>query len=431
MPKFNLYQSLHTTVIGPSGKPIEVQIRSRDMHQRAEWGVASHWSYKDGIASTDIDWLNRIIDWQDEVSDPRQFFESLKTDLDQDELFVFTPKGRVVSLPVNATPVDFAYAVHTEVGHSCIGARVNGRLVPLDSLLNSGDTCEVLTSTADEPGPMEEWINTVVSPKAKSKIKQWFSRERLEDLVETGRDDLAEQIRHLGMPVQQVLESEAFNLEMSAMNYSDASALFLAIGEGHVAADSFANRLSRAFGDGEFGEQLSVGMRFDSDGLNNNQQAGIHVEGLDQSIVRLAKCCTPVPGDEIIGLLVADRSVNVHRSDCSTAIMAISNNVGRVVDVEWSGNLRGATFVAAVEVVALDRSRLLRDVANALSEEHVNIVACTTQTGQDRVAKMRFEFEFADPSHLQSVLRTIKRIDSVYDAYRVMSGEHPASNLPV
>ena len=431
MPKFNLYQSLHTTVIGPGGKPIEVQIRSRDMHQRAEWGVASHWSYKDGIASTDIDWLNRIIDWQDEVSDPRQFLESLKTDLDQDELFVFTPKGRVVSLPVNATPVDFAYAVHTEVGHSCIGARVNGRLVPLDSILNSGDTCEVLTSTADEPGPMEEWINSVVSPKAKSKIKQWFSRERLEDLVETGRDDLVEQIRHLGMPVQQVLESEAFNLEMSAMNYSDASALFLAIGEGHVAADSFANRLSRAFGDGEFGEQLSVGMRFDSAGLDSNQQAGIHVEGLDQSIVRLAKCCTPVPGDEIIGLLVADRSVNVHRSDCSTAIMAISNNVGRVVDVEWSGNLRGATFVAAVEVVALDRSRLLRDVANALSEEHVNIVACTTQTGQDRVAKMRFEFEFADPSHLQAVLRTIKRIDSVYDAYRVMSTEHPASNLIV
>ena len=206
MPKFNLYQSLHTTVIGPGGKPIEVQIRSRDMHQRAEWGVASHWSYKDGIASTDIDWLNRIIDWQDEVSDPRQFLESLKTDLDQDELFVFTPKGRVVSLPVNATPVDFAYAVHTEVGHSCIGARVNGRLVPLDSILNSGDTCEVLTSTADEPGPMEEWINSVVSPKAKSKIKQWFSRERLEDLVETGRDDLVEQIRHLGMPVQQVCD---------------------------------------------------------------------------------------------------------------------------------------------------------------------------------------------------------------------------------
>ena len=215
------------------------------------------------------------------------------------------------------------------------------------------------------------------------------------------------------------------------MNYSEAAALYLAIGEGHVAADTFANRLSRAFGDGAFGEQLSVGMRFDSAGLVSNQQAGIHVEGLDQSIVRLSKCCTPVPGDEIIGFIVADRSVNVHRSDCSTAIMAISSNVGRVVDVEWSGNLRGATFVAAVEVVALDRSRLLRDVANALSEEHVNIVACTTQTGQDRVAKMRFEFEFADPSHLQSVLRTIKRIDSVYDAYRVMSGEHPASNLPV
>ena len=176
MPKFNLYQSLHTTVIGPGGKPIEVQIRSRDMHQRAEWGVASHWSYKDGVASTDIDWLNRIIDWQDEVADPRQFLESLKTDLEQDELFVFTPKGRVIALPLDSTPIDFAYGVHTEVGHTCIGARVNGRLVALDSRLNSGDTCEILTSTAEDAAPSEEWANFVVSPKAKSKVKQWFSR---------------------------------------------------------------------------------------------------------------------------------------------------------------------------------------------------------------------------------------------------------------
>ncbi len=428
MPKFNLYQSLHTTVIGPGGKPIEVQIRSRDMHQRAEWGVASHWSYKDGVASSDIDWLNRIIDWQDEVSDPRQFLESLKTDLEQDELFVFTPKGRVIALPLDSTPVDFAYGVHTEVGHNCIGARVNGRLVALDSRLNSGDTCEILTSTAQDAGPSEEWANFVVSPKAKSKIKQWFSRERMEDLVETGRDDLVEHMRKHGLPVQRVLSSEVFASEREAMNYADDTTLFRAIGEGHVSAESLAGRISRLMRDGGFGEQLSVGMRLDS-GQNNDQVSGIHVEGMSGSIIRLSKCCTPVPGDEIVGFLTQDHVVNIHRADCSVSISAASQHVGRMVDVEWAGSVSNASYVAAVEVVAIDRSRLLRDVANALSEEHVNIVACSTHTGADRVARMRFEFEFADPSHLQSVLRTIKRIDSVYDAYRVMAGDHPASSV--
>jgi GTP pyrophosphokinase len=428
MPKFNLYQSLHTTVIGPGGKPIEVQIRSRDMHQRAEWGVASHWSYKDGVASTDIDWLNRIIDWQDEVSDPRQFLESLKTDLEQDELFVFTPKGRVIALPLDATPIDFAYGVHTEVGHTCIGARVNGRLVALDSRLNSGDTCEILTSTAEDATPSEEWANFVVSPKAKSKIKQWFSRERMEDLVETGRDDLVEHMRKHGLPVQRVLTSEVFAQEREAMNYADDATLFRAIGEGHVSAESLAGRISRLMRDGGFGEQLSVAMRLDA-GQTTEQISGVHVEGMSGAIVRLSKCCTPVPGDEIIGFLTTDLVVNVHRADCSNAITAASQNLGRMVDVEWAGSVHNATYVAAVEVVAIDRSRLLRDVANALSDEHVNIVSCTTNTGADRVARMRFEFEFADPSHLQSVLRTIKRIDSVYDAYRVMAGDHPASNV--
>ena len=428
MPKFNLYQSLHTTVIGPGGKPIEVQIRSRDMHQRAEWGVASHWSYKDGVASTDIDWLNRIIDWQDEVSDPRQFLESLKTDLEQDELFVFTPKGRVIALPLDATPIDFAYGVHTEVGHACIGARVNGRLVALDSRLNSGDTCEILTSTAEDVAPSEEWANFVVSPKAKSKIKQWFSRERMEDLVDTGRDDLVEHMRKHGLPIQRVLSSEVFAQERDAMNYADDATLFRAIGEGHVSAESLAGRISRLMRDGGFGEQLSVGMRLDA-GNTEEQVSGVHVEGMSGTIVRLSKCCTPVPGDEIIGFLTTDLVVNVHRADCSNAISAASQNTGRMVDVEWAGSVHNATYVAAVEVVAIDRSRLLRDVANALSEEHVNIVSCSTNTGADRVARMRFEFEFADPSHLQSVLRTIKRIDSVYDAYRVMAGDHPASNV--
>ena len=428
MPKFNLYQSLHTTVIGPGGKAIEVQIRSRDMHERAEWGVASHWSYKDGGTSSDVDWLNRIIDWQDDVSDPRQFLESLKTDLEQDELFVFTPKGKVISLPVLSTPVDFAYAVHTEVGHGCIGARVNGRLVPLDTKLNAGDTVEILTATTDAPGPSEEWANFVASPKAKSKIKQWFSRERNEDLLESGRDDLVEELRRLGLPVARVLGSDAFKTEIEAMNYQDETTLYRAIGEGHVEASALANRLSRAVSEGGLGEQLSVTARL-HDGVVSGVGRGVRVEGLDDVFVDLAKCCTPVPGDDIVGFLADGRSVDVHRADCARATSSRSKLSGRMVEVEWVGADHGTTYTAAVEVVALDRSRLLRDVANALSDEHVNIVACNTFTGADRVAKMRFEFEFADPSHLQSVLRTIKRIDSVYDAYRVMAGDHPASNL--
>ena len=435
MPKFNLYQSLHTTVIGPSGKPIEVQIRSRDMHQRAEWGVASHWSYKDGVPSTDVDWLNRIIDWQDEVSDPRQFLESLKSDLDQDEIFAFTPKGRVIALPVQATPVDFAYAVHTEIGHSCMGARVNGRLVPLDTVLNSGDTIEILTSTAESAEPSEEWLNFVASPKAKSKIKQWVSRERIDDLVENGHDDLVEALRQEGVPVQKTLDSEIFTQEIELMNYVDAPALFLAISEGHVQADAIAMRMAKAIRSEPGGDQLSVGTRNFVQNESSDQQAGVHVEGMDDVVVRLSKCCTPVPGDEILGFIGQgqnrSKGVNIHRADCLSAISLVAQNLERVVDAEWTGILQGATFIAAVEVVALDRSRLLRDVANALSNEHVNIVSCTTHTGADRVAKMRFEFEFADPGHLQSVLRTIKRIDSVYDAYRVMSTEHPASSLIV
>ena len=303
MPKFNLYQSLHTTVIGPSGKPIEVQIRSRDMHQRAEWGVASHWSYKDGVPSTDVDWLNRIIDWQDEVSDPRQFLESLKSDLDQDEIFAFTPKGRVIALPVQATPVDFAYAVHTEIGHSCMGARVNGRLVPLDTVLNSGDTVEILTSTAESAEPSEEWMNFVASPKAKSKIKQWVSRERIDDLVENGHDDLVEALRREGVPVQKVLDSEIFTQEIESMNYADAPALFLAISEGHVQADAIAARMAKAIRSGPGGEQLSVGTRNFVQNESSDQQAGVHVEGMDDVVVRLSKCCTPVPGDEILGFI--------------------------------------------------------------------------------------------------------------------------------
>ena len=421
MPKFNLYQSLHTTVVGPGGKPIEVQIRTREMHRQAEWGVASHWAYKDSNTQGDIDWLNRIIDWQGEVSDPSQFLENLKTDLEQDELFVFTPKGRVITLPIFSTPVDFAYAVHTEVGHSCMGARVNGRLVPLEYKLTSGDTCEVLVSQGEINEPSQDWLDFVVSPKARSKIKQWLSRERLEDLVENGKDELIERLRQKGLPAKKVLESQVLSDEVALLNFEDDDAFFAAIGDQRIDAVAIVERMSKRMRDGVQPDQLSVSA-LGSNVAASPQRNGVHIEGMPDVMVRLSRCCTPVPGDEIMGFVTKGRGVTVHRADCANAASLFTQDSARLVEVEWSSESSGAVFIAAVEIVALDRSRLLRDVANALSDEHVNIVACTTHTGADRVAKMRFEFEFADPSHLQSVLRVIKRIDGVFDANRVMPG---------
>ena len=425
MPKFNLYQSLHTTVVGPGGKPIEVQIRTQEMHQRAEWGVASHWAYKDTVTEGDIDWLNRIIDWQGEVSDPRQFLEILKTDLEQDELFVFTPKGRVITLPVLSTPVDFAYAVHTEVGHSCMGARVNGRLVPLDYKLASGDTCEILVSQGETSEPTEDWLEFVVSPKARSKIKQWLTRERHEDLVENGRDELVERLRQAGLPAQKILSSQVLQDEVALLSFENVNEFFAAIGDQRVDAVATVERMSKRMRDGMQPDQLSMSS-VGGNITSVNQKNGVHIEGMPDVLIRLSRCCTPVPPDELMGFVTKGRGVTVHRADCANAA-ALAEDSARVVDVEWSSDGANTMFVAAVEVKALDRSRLLRDVANALSDEHVNIVACTTHTGSDRVARMRFEFEFADPSHLQSVLRVIKRIDGVYDASRVLPGAETVS----
>ncbi len=425
MPKFNLYQSLHTTVVGPGGKPIEVQIRTQEMHQRAEWGVASHWAYKDTVTEGDIDWLNRIIDWQGEVSDPRQFLEILKTDLEQDELFVFTPKGRVITLPVLSTPVDFAYAVHTEVGHSCMGARVNGRLVPLDYKLASGDTCEILVSQGETSEPTEDWLEFVVSPKARSKIKQWLTRERHEDLVENGRDELVERLRQAGLPAQKILSSQVLQDEVALLSFENVNDFFAAIGDQRVDAVATVERMSKRMRDGMQPDQLSMSS-VGGNITSVNQKNGVHIEGMPDVLIRLSRCCTPVPPDELMGFVTKGRGVTVHRADCANAA-ALAEDSARVVDVEWSSDGANTMFVAAVEVKALDRSRLLRDVANALSDEHVNIVACTTHTGSDRVARMRFEFEFADPSHLQSVLRVIKRIDGVYDASRVLPGAETVS----
>ena len=422
MPKFNLYQSLHTTVIGPEGKAIEVQIRTREMHERAEWGVAAHWGYKEGTPSSDIAWLNRLVDWQQDTSDPASFMATLKEDLEQDEVFVFTPKGKVITLPVGSTPVDFAYAVHTEVGHACIGARLNGRLAPLDSVLQSGDTCEIVSSKVEGAGPSRDWLQFAISPRARNKIRQWFSRERRDDAIEAGREELLDEFRREGLPAARLMSSDALLEEIKAVGLAELEGLLVAIGEHHVSGRTIAQKVARRLRGGDGDEQLPVTVR---SGQRRRRQSsvGVHVEGLDDVMVRLSRCCTPVPGDDIIGFVTRGRGVSVHRADCANASSLAATQEARLIEVDWDSDGGAYNFVAAVEVKALDRSRLLRDVANALSDQHVNIVACSTHTGSDRIASMRFEFELADPNHLESVLRMIKTIDAVYDAYRVVPGK--------
>jgi GTP pyrophosphokinase len=421
MPKFNLYQSLHTTVIAPGGHPVEVQIRTRDMHRRAEFGVAAHWGYKESAIPTNTDdlvWLQRLVEWQHETDDPAQFMQTLKGDLEQGEVFVFTPKGMVITLPTGATPVDMAYAIHTEVGHRCIGARSNGRLIPLDALLTSGDTVEIVTSKVDGAGPTQDWLEFAITPRARAKIRQRFSRERRSDAIDGGRDDLVVELRREGLPVQKIMGSQLLAEIAAEMHYSDLDAFYAAIGEHHVTGRHVAQRVRQRLSGGT--EQLPATARRPSRSSARRRSSGVHVEGLDDMLVRLSRCCTPVPGDEIIGFLTRGRGVSVHRSDCANA-SGLASQTERLVEVEWEHEASGA-YVVSVDVEALDRSRLLRDVANTLAEHHVNILSCQSQTTADRVARFRFEFELADPGHLDSLLAALKRVDSVYDATRVLPG---------
>ena len=424
MPKFNLYQSLHTTAIGPQGKALEVQIRTREMHHRAEYGVAAHWAYKDDMSENDLQWLSRIVDWQSETADPNEFMESLKLDLEQDEVFVFSPKGRVVTLPTGATPIDFAYAIHTEVGHACIGARVNGRLQPLDSTLQSGDSVEIFTSKV-EHGPSRDWLAIAITPRARNKIRQWFSRERREDALETGKDELARALRREGMPVQKIMGGPALPEIAAKLSYTDVDALLIAVGENHVSAKSIAQRLARDLREGDGEEQIPITAR--SPHRRRKPTGGVHVEGLDDVMVRLSRCCTPVPGDDIMGFVTRGRGVSVHRTDCANAVSLSSEQGSRLIEVEWDRDHGMDTYIVSVEVRALDRARLLRDVAAVLGDHHVSVVSSKSQTSADRTSRMQFDFELADPSHLDSLLASLRQVDSVYDAYRLLPGANTAS----
>jgi GTP pyrophosphokinase len=423
-PKFNMYQSLHTTVIGLDGNPVEVQIRTTAMHHRAEYGIAAHWGYKEKEdASSDMAWLQRIADVDRQTDDPIEFLEALKLDLEQDEVYVFTPKGKVIALPARSTPVDFAYVIHTEVGHRCIGARVNGRLVPLETQLNSADTVEIFTSKSPTAGPSRDWLQMVASTRARHKIRQWFSRERREDAIENGREELARALRRDGLPLHKLLGSSAMLEVAESMHLADLDALYAAIGESQVSAQSVVQRLARALRGGE-NEQLPTtalrGVRGPRQG--RRASAGVYVEGLDDIMIHLARCCTPVPGDQIIGFVTQGRGVSVHRADCANAASLADLSKERLIEVEWDRGNDGV-FVATIEVLAFDRSRLLADVSRVVSEHHLNIVAARTATTPDRVSRMAFDVELADPTHLHSLITALKHLDGVFDAYRQLPGK--------
>ncbi len=422
MPKFNLYQSLHTTVIGPMGKPIEVQIRTREMHHRAEFGVAAHFLYKDKSSDDgDKAWLTRITDWDAETSDPSLFMANLKVDLDDEEVFVFTPKGDVVTLPAESTPVDFAYSVHTDVGHRTVGAKVNGRLVALGEKLTHGDTVEIFTSRIEGAGPSQDWLNFVRSPRAASKIKQWFSRERRADAIAAGAEEIGKELRRAGLPTQQQTTANALKDVAEELSYSDLASLHAAVGEHQVSPKSIATRVARHLaGSEEQAEEVmptTVRRRRRAPGASR-----VHVEGLDDVMVRLARCCTPVPGDEILGFVTRGRGVSVHRSDCSNAASLASSQNDRLIEVDWDDETGVEHFLASIEVRAYDRARLLTNVSSVFSEYHVNIVSSSTITDDEATATMGFEFEIADPSHLQSLMRALGKVDGVFDTYRVLPG---------
>ncbi|MFK4186635.1 RelA/SpoT family protein [Streptomyces sparsogenes] len=441
MPKFNMYQSLHTTVIGPSGKPVELQIRTFDMHRRAEYGIAAHWKYKQEAvagaskvrtdvprkpgkddAINDMAWLRQLLDWQKETEDPSEFLESLRFDLSRNEVFVFTPKGDVIALPAGATPVDFAYAVHTEVGHRTIGARVNGRLVPLESTLDNGDLVEVFTSKAPGAGPSRDWLGFVKSPRARNKIRGWFSKERRDEAIEQGKDAIVRAMRKQNLPIQRILTGDSLVTLAHEMRYPDISSLYAAIGEGHVSAQNVVGKLVQALGGEEAANEdiaeTAPPIR-DRRKRRSSADPGVVVKGVDDVWVKLARCCTPVPGDPIIGFVTRGNGVSVHRADCVN-VDSLSQQPERMLDVEWAPT-QSSVFLVAIQVEALDRSRLLSDVTRVLSDQHVNILSAAVQTSRDRVATSRFTFEMGDPKHLGHVLKAVRGVEGVYDVYRVTS----------
>lgn len=428
-PKFGVYQSLHTTVMGDEGKPLEVQVRTHEMHFNAEYGIAAHWRYKETKGKNsgeqaEIDqmsWMRQLLDWQKEAADPNEFLDSLRYDLTSKQIFVFTPKGDVVNLPVDSTPVDFAYAVHTEVGHRCIGAKINGKLVALETKLKSGDRVEVFTSKDQNAGPSRDWQDFVISPRAKAKIRQWFAKERREEYLEAGRDALAAEVQRGGLPMHRLFTAHSMKQVSTELHYPDVDALYTAIGSGSVSAAHVVNRLMATFGSTDDAEDTLVARTPFSELVNSKTQVtdknGILVEGSPDVMAKLAKCCMPVPGDDIFGFVTRGGGVSVHRTDCTNAD-SLKNEPQRLISVSWASE-GGSVFAATLQLEALDRDGLLMDLTRVINEQRVQVIAMSSNASDDHVATVRFTFSVSDTKQLGSLMTQLRNTEGVFDVYRL------------
>ncbi|HKM24971.1 MAG TPA: bifunctional (p)ppGpp synthetase/guanosine-3',5'-bis(diphosphate) 3'-pyrophosphohydrolase [Corynebacterium sp.] len=433
-PRFGVYQSLHTTVMALQGRPLEVQVRTHEMHYNAEFGVAAHWRYKETKGShkgdrEEVDqmaWMRQLLDWQKEAADPNEFLDSLRYDLTAKQIFVFTPKGDVVNLPAESTPVDFAYAVHTEVGHRCIGAKVNGKLVALESTLKSGDRVEVFTSKDQNAGPSRDWQDFVVSPRAKAKIRQWFAKERREEHLEAGRDALAAEVQRGGLPMHRLFTAQSMKTVATQLHYPDVDALYTAIGAGSVSAHHVANQLMAAFGDRDDAVDALAARTPISEIISSRARAtdseagaGVLVEGSPDVMAKMAKCCQPVPGDEIFGFVTRGGGVSVHRADCTNA-EKLRQEPERLIDVAWAAaGVPGGAFAATLQVEALDRQGLLFEITRVFSDQKLSVMSMNSHASDDHIATIRMTFSVSDTKQLGQLLTTLRNTEGVFDVYRV------------
>ncbi len=422
MPKANMYQALHTTVIGPEGKPLEIQIRTAEMHSLAEYGVAAHVAYKEGGAGDPqrekMTWLRHLVEAESEQG-PAEFLESLKVDLFEDEVFVFTPKGEVKNLSAGSTPLDFAYAVHTDVGHRCVGAKVNGSIVPLHYQLRSGDIVEVLTAK-QKRGPSRDWLKLVRTSRARNKIRAWFKQESREDAERDGREALEDALRKRGLPMQKLAMSPLLADVIREMGFRKASEFYIALGQGKISSKAVANKLMQRLKAGEAVEEEPLDLAgAPEDKARRTKEAsnyGISVTGAENVAVRLAKCCRPVPGDEIAGYVSLGRGITIHRTDCKN-VKALKKAPERFVEVSWDGE-NEASYRVELQVDAYDRTRLLEDLSRTFAEAGINIIGASCTTRQPMVTN-RFVVEVGDTEQLKQCISRLRNVESVFDAYRI------------
>ena len=424
MPKFNMYQALHTTVIGPEGRPLEIQIRTMEMHRTAEYGVAAHWIYKvDGSKpiQEQAEWLRHLLDWQDEMKDPQEFAETLRADLFEDEVFVFTPKGEVKSLAAGATPLDFAYSIHTDVGHRCVGAKVNGKIVPLHYELESGDICEVLTSKK-ERGPSRDWLALAKTTRAQSKIRAWFKAERREDSERTGRETLQEHLKRAGLPPQRIAGSPLLADVIREMGFRKGEDFYIALGQAKISPKTVTSKLMHRLKEGEAAVEPAsaaselLERRETPKKTAASSNYGIKVEGVDDVMLRLAKCCRPVPGDPIVGYISLGKGITIHHDHCPNA-EALKRNPERFTPVAWEGDT-SAPFRVELQVDGWDRTRMLEDLSRTFAENGINILEARCTVVHPMV-KNRFVVEVGDTQALKTCIARLRNIESVFDAYRV------------